>query len=146
MAEQAHYYDMGWQGNLYIGDPGGAANVKVPNVLGLSLPMEHGESPLTPRDAGGFEMTEVGLTRASIEGSLPYEPGEAVYDRLAAAFAAKTPISVEVLDSTEKYGFLGDYLVTQWQRDEPQGEPTTVRFRMRPNFRYGRYPQPTTYE
>jgi hypothetical protein len=137
---QAHNYQVGYQGHVYYGAPGGAANTEITEVLSLSHRDELGTSPLTPRGTGGIEMVEPTTFRIGLDLSIPYEPEGTNWGALATAYAGRLPIAIRVMDSTNTFGFEGDFIVTKFDKEEPNEGAVITRISLAPNYRYGRIP------
>lgn len=106
------------------------------NVKDLTLSMENGEIDVTTRCGAGFREYVAGLTDVTIDFSMIYDPTDARWEDLRAAFFDKTAEEFLVLDGANNVvgteGLRLHAFVKSFTRNETLGEALMTDVSLRP--------------
>ena len=115
---------------IYYGAPGASAASELLNVIEVSTPLEKKRADLTSRSSGGWEVGRTTLKSGTIDVKLVYDPADAGFIAIKAAFLNNTLIAIWAKDSAGGEGLDADMDVTKFARGEPlpEGETLDVSF------------------
>jgi len=118
---------------LYVGPAGSLATTEVENVVDANFNIEKGEADMTVRGSG-WEAMRTTLLSATVEFQLRYDPNDASFEQIRAAFFAvpSTPVAFAVLDGPDGNGLDADFEITRFGRNEPLREGVTVPVTIKP--------------
>lgn len=106
------------------------------NVKDLTLSMENGESDVTTRCGSGFKEYIAGLTDVTIDFQMIYDPADARWEDLRAAFFSKDAKEFLVLDgavaTSGSEGLRLHAFVKSFTRNETLGEAIMTDVSLRP--------------
>ena len=122
---------LGLDCKLYRGDAGATANVEMTNVTNVTLSLSKGEADITTRAAQGWKMTAATLKEASIEFEMLYDPEDADFIAVQAAFLNGTPLAIFVSDGSGN-GLDCDCDVTGFDIDQSLEEAVKVSVTLKP--------------
>lgn len=125
---------LGLDGKMFRGTAGAAkadVNIEMKNVKDVTLNMSKGEADITDRSAEGWRVYAATLKEASLEFNINYDTESADYQALANAFLNNTALALFVTDGAGS-GLLADFVVTQFNKEEPLEEAQTVSVTARP--------------
>lgn len=138
-------YVLGMNGFLYVtdtpftGDESGDVNVTednlMKNVRDLTLNLETGEADVTTRDNNGWRATAATLKDGSVEFEAVWKHGDANFNILKDAWLTGDEVGVAVLDDEIGVGEgpAGNYVVTNFSREEPLEEGMKVSVTLKPS-------------
>ena len=119
----------GIDGKIYSqtdGHQGGAGWNEIAGVEDVSLGLEDEEADLTTRDMPGFRAVVQGLRSWDVEFTIVWDPSEATFESLRAAYFGRTRIGLRVLDgevgTSGSQGPQADYVITRFSRGEQRGD------------------------
>ena len=111
------------------------------NVKDLTLNLETGESDITTRANSGWKATAATLKDGSLEWEMIWDPDDACFTAIQAAWAASAEIALAALDGNESIagnqGLAGNFVITNFSRSEPNTEAVTVTVTAKPSSKTG---------
>ena len=139
------YADLGYECKPYRGQPGQAPAVEVTEVMNLRQTDARDKKEVTRRASGGMKVYRTGLRDVAIEFEIPWvsdESGEVTADLNAFcnAYDANDAISIRVMDASDRYGIVGDFLVDSRPTKQELADIVTTTITLIPTDMYGRVP------
>lgn len=114
----------------------GASLTVMSNVTDVTLNLETGEANATTRANNGWEATLSTLKNGSVEFEMIWEPADAGFAAVLAAWLASTPIGLVILDgptgTAGNQGPAGNFSVTNFTRTEPLKEAIKAKVTLKP--------------
>jgi hypothetical protein len=130
-----------WNATVTDGAHVGAAPsslTEISTVKDLSIPIEAGEVNLTTRQNGGWEATEAGVFKASMEIPLIYDPANAGVAALMKAYLTRGHVALAVLDGDKAtdgtQGLWADFSVLKMDKGEEIENAQMVTFTVKPGL------------
>lgn len=118
-------FKMGIDGKLYVcaaGIAGSPVWTEVDTAKDVTLNLADDAVDLTTRAGGGWKLTGQGLRDAGVEFSLPWDPDNAAFAILWAAFIGRDAVGVACMDgditTSGSEGLWADMAVVSFTRDE----------------------------
>lgn len=122
---------LGLSCKLFRGEAGELATTEMTNVKNVTLSIEKGEADITTRAADGWKMFMATLKEASIEFEMVYDPADADFNAIQAAFFSDTPLAFCITDGVSN-GLNCDCMVTKFDIDQSLEEAVTVSVAIKP--------------
>lgn len=125
-------YVLGKDAKLYYGANATAlaSLTEIGNVRDLTLTLTAGEADITTRSNSGWKGTAQGLKEASCEFEMVWNPTDAAFDAVQAAFLAGTTLEFAVLSEARTTvgakGPKATWSITNFTRTEPLEEAVKV--------------------
>lgn len=122
---------LGLDCKLYRGTAGSTANTEMKNVTNVTLNLEKGEADVTTRAAEGWKMFAATLKEASIEFEMLYDPEDADFQAMQAAYFGNTAVAIFVSDGSGS-GLDCDAVLTNFSEDQGLEEAVKVNVTLKP--------------
>ena len=110
---------------------------EITNVKDVTLNLETGEADITTRANSGWQATAATLKNGTVEFDMVWDPTDAAFTAIQAAWAAAGEIAVAVMDGSiivaGKQGFVANFTVTNFSRSEPLTEAVSVSVTLKPS-------------
>lgn len=117
---------LGMNAKLYHGASGATATTEMSNVKDVTLTLEAGEADITTRANQGWRATAPTLRECTVEFEMVWNPSDAGFTAIKAAFLSAGTIALKILDQTGGQGPDGDFAITSFSRNEALEEALTV--------------------
>lgn len=126
-------YLLGMNAGLYQGAEGEddpTAMTLITAAMDVTVNLTANETDVTTRGNNGWDATATTTKAGSIDFKLMWQPGDAVFDAIRAAYLASAPLSFAALDQLVAVvgadGPVADYSITSFTRNEPLKDALTV--------------------
>ncbi len=110
-------------------------------VSDASLDLGHVEATLDTRGNNGVRTSSITLKEFSVSGTIEWAPDDSGFQELRDAYQNSTEVAIAALDgaadTTGSQGVAGNWVVTQFNRNENATEILTADFTLKPSS----YPQ-----
>jgi len=117
---------------------GGSTWTELTIVKDVSLNLEKAEADVTTRGAGGFRQTVSTLKEATIEFEMIWDPADAGFDVIVAAWNAGSTIGLAVVDAAiatvGTQGLTADCEIISFNKNEPLDGIATVNVTAKPTY------------
>jgi hypothetical protein len=120
-------------------DGTGAAptSTEMPNVKDVTVNCETGEADITTRANNGWRATAATLKNGSVEFEMIWDPGDAGFRKMQAAWSNSAEIGLAFMDGAiagpGSSGLASNFTVTNFSRKEPLEEAVTVSVTVKPS-------------
>lgn len=108
------------------------------NVKDLTLNLEGTEIDVSTRGGGGFKQRVIGLLDGSFEFDMVWDPSDAAFTALQAAFFARTTVLMGVFDKdvtvAGAQGLKADMSVLNFTREEPLEGAIMAKVKLAPGY------------
>lgn len=108
----------------------------VSNIKDVNSALEAGQADVTIRGST-FKTYIAGMLDATVEFEMVWDSSDADFTAIQTAFLAKTLVAMSFLDgaaaTTGKQGFVANFAVTNFSRNEPLEEAVTVSVTLKPS-------------
>ena len=126
--------------------PGTLSWQEIQNVRDVNLNLETGEADATSRKSNGWRQTLTTFKDGSIEFELLWEPGDAAFDALRAAWQGSSEIALMALDDDAQVsgsqGLASNFRVPNFSRSEPLEGTVTASVTVKPSSQTDWYEVP----
>jgi len=141
-----NWVDLGYECRMFRGAPGSAPGIEVKEVMNLRAPDARDKKEYTRRASGGMKVYRTGLRDVSVEFEIPWvtdASGEPTADLNAFfdAYDANDAIAIKVMDASNRYGVVGDFLVESRPVKQELADIVVATITLCPTDMYGRVPQ-----
>lgn len=117
---------LGMDAKLYYGTAGQSASNEMTNVRDVTVTAEAGEADVTTRANSGWRATVATLRECTIEFEMVWDPGDAGFAAVKAAYLNSGLIALKALDKADGTGVDGDFGITSFTQNQPLEEAITV--------------------
>jgi len=125
---------LGMNGKAYYGTAGTTAASELTNITDVTISLETGEADVTTRGNNGWRATVATLKDGTTEFEMMYDPDDAGFIAIQAAWAASTAIALLFLSGTGGSGLDADFVITNFSRSEPLEEAMKVSVTAKPTY------------
>lgn len=125
---------LGMNGKAYYGTAGTTASTELTNITDVTLNLETGAADVTTRGNNGWRATVATLKDGTAEFEMIYDPDDAGFIAIQAAWAASTPIALLFLNASGGSGLDADFVITNFSRSEPLEEAMKVSVTAKPTY------------
>lgn len=125
---------LGLDGKMFRGEAGAAQtsiNIEMKTVKDVTLNLEKGEADITDRSANGWRVYVGTLKEGTLEFNINYDTESEDFKTLLNAYLNNTALAFFVTDG-DGSGLLADFVITQFNKEEPLEEAQTVSVTARP--------------
>ena len=129
----------GMEAKLYY-KAGGVAGegdwLELTNIKDNTLNLEKGEADVTTRGNNGWKATVGTLKSGSVEFEMVWDPEDAGFAAISAAYFEDTVIGLAILDGAKETGtgLVADFAITNFSRKEPLEEAVSVSVTAKPTY------------
>jgi hypothetical protein len=129
----------GMEAKLYY-KAGGVAGqgdwLELTNIKDNTLNLEKGEADVTTRGNNGWKATVGTLKSGSVEFEMVWDPEDAGFAAISAAYFEGTVIGLAILDGAKETGtgLVADFAITNFSRKEPLEEAVSVSVTAKPTY------------
>ena len=134
-------FDAGFECKLYVGNPGEDPATEVLNIRDLNYDTVIAKLRTTTRRDGDMETYRPGRNDLTITFNMPWNPLRADFLALLSAFQNRAALSAKITDAAGTRGFVGDWNVYTFSRQEPEDGVTMVSVSLSPTGIYDRVPE-----
>jgi len=129
-------YRLGLDCKLYWGTAGSTAANLVDNVRNVTLNLEKAEADVTTRGANGWRQMVSTLKEGSVEFEMVWDPANAAFNAIKAAWFNNTAVALAVLDDVAGagQGLDADFTISNFSRNEQLEEAVTVTVTAKPTY------------
>lgn len=138
---------LGMNGKAYIGDAvledtedatiAGTTWTELDNVTDVTTNLETGEADITTRANNGWRATAATLKDGTVEFEMQWDPEDAGFTAIQAAWAASSEIAAAFMDgpiaTPGSQGLVSNFTVTNFTRSEPLEEAMMVSVTLKPS-------------
>ena len=129
----------GMEAKLYY-TAGGVAGqgdwLELTNIKDNTLNLEKGEADVTTRGNNGWKATVGTLKSGSVEFEMVWDPADAGFAAISAAYFGDAVIGLAILDGAKETGtgLVADFAITNFSRKEPLEEAVSVSVTAKPTY------------
>jgi len=129
----------GMEAKLYY-KAGGVAGqgdwLELTNIKDNTLNLEKGEADVTTRGNNGWKATVGTLKSGSVEFEMVWDPEDAGFAAISAAYFGDAVIGLAILDGAKETGtgLVADFAITNFSRKEPLEEAVSVSVTAKPTY------------